>query len=124
MSEAIRYFNNAKETLSKSKIEDKSYIDDKYVKSAFGILYLGILKAIDENLLKRGLTKSELPKSIDAYREALKKHLAIRNGRLMREFENIYDQVHIAGYYRGLLHNIDVVKIVFKEAKTFIDKIK
>ncbi|MBI3584073.1 MAG: DUF5618 family protein [Nitrospinae bacterium] len=124
MREAIRYFENAKDILSKSKIEDNIYLDDKYVKSAFGVAYLGVLKAIDEYLLKKGLTKKEMPKSVDAYREALKKHFAIRNGKLMREFEVIYHELHIAGYYRGDLLFVDTVKSAFKLAKVFIDKIK
>ncbi|MBI5747485.1 MAG: DUF5618 family protein [Nitrospinae bacterium] len=79
--------------------------------------------------MRRGLTKKELPKpvlseaegSIDAYRDALKKHLAIRNGKLNREFEA---QIHIAGYYRGLLTHTTVVKDILKKAKEFIGKIK
>ncbi|OGV97842.1 MAG: hypothetical protein A3I04_01625 [Nitrospinae bacterium RIFCSPLOWO2_02_FULL_39_110] len=83
------------------------------------------LEAINEYLIeKKGLTKKELPKSIDSYREALKKHIAIHNGKLMREFEALYDQLHIAGYYRGLLRYTDAVKDTFKAVKTFIDKIK
>ncbi len=122
--EAIRYFENAKDILNKSKIEDNIYLDDKYVKSAFGVAYLGVLKAIDEYLLRKGLTKKELPKSVDAYREAFKKRLAIRNGKLMREFETLYDELHIAGYYRGNLSHTKVVKEAFKSAKEFIEKIK
>ena len=75
MKEPLRYLSNAKEILSKSKIEDNIYVDDKYVKSACGIAYLGVLKAIEEHLLKKGLTKKELPKSVDAYREAIKRFL-------------------------------------------------
>ncbi len=55
MKEPLRYFNNAKETLNKSPIEDNQYTDDKYVKSACGIAYLGVLKAIEDYLLKKGL---------------------------------------------------------------------
>ena len=62
--------------------------------------------------------------SIDAYREALKRHLAIRNGKLMREFEMLYDTLHIAGYYRGLIYNADMVKDAIKAAKLFIEKVK
>jgi hypothetical protein len=48
--EPIRYLNNAKELLSKSHIENGIYTDEKYVKSACGIAYLGVLKSIDEYL--------------------------------------------------------------------------
>jgi len=40
MSEAIRYFNNAKEILSKAKIEDNIYTDSKPVREACGTAYL------------------------------------------------------------------------------------
>jgi hypothetical protein len=32
--------------------------------------------------------------------------------------------LHIAGYYRGLLYNTDVVKDAFKAAKAFIEKME
>ena len=122
--EAIRYFENAKELLSRSPIEDNRYTDVKYVQEACGAAYLAILKAIDEYLLEKGLTEKELPKSVDAYREVLKKHFAIRNGKLMREFEDIYRELHIAGYYRGLLRHVEAVKTILKITKDFIGKIK
>jgi hypothetical protein len=124
MRESLRYFNNAKEILSKAKIEENMYGDVKYVQEACGTDYLAILKAIDEYLLKKCLAKKELPHSVDAYREALQKHLAIHNGKLTREFEVLYNELHIAGYYRGVLQHVDTVKTILKAAKAFIDKIK
>ncbi|MBI5748104.1 MAG: DUF5618 family protein [Nitrospinae bacterium] len=132
MKEAIRYLDNAKDILSKSKIEDNKYVDLKYVKSACGVAYLGILKAVDEYLLKKGFMEKNLPKlvvskanpSVDAYREMLKKHLTVHNGKLLREFEDIYAELHIAGYYRGLLRHTDTVKAVLNAAKKFVEKIK
>ncbi|MBI5749524.1 MAG: DUF5618 family protein [Nitrospinae bacterium] len=124
MREAIRYFENAKEILNKSKIEDNIYLDDKYVKSAFRVAYLGVLKAIDEYLLKRGVTEKELPHSVEEYRKMLKKYLSIHNGKLTKEFEILYKELHISGYYRGTLQHVDTVKTVLKAAKVFIDKIK
>lgn len=124
MKESLRYLSNAKELLKKSPIEDNTYIDVKPVREAFGTTYLAILEAINEALLTRGLTRKELPKSVEAYRKALQKYLAVHDGKLLREFEVIYDEVHIAGYYRGLLRNVNVVKEVLKSAKTFIEKIK
>jgi len=123
MSEAIRYFNNAKEILRRTPIEDNIYVDIKPVQEACSTAYLAVLKAIDEYLLKKGLTKKELPQSIDAYRNALKKHLAVHNGKLTKEFEVLYDELHIAGYYRGLHLNANIIKEIFKAARSFIDKI-
>lgn len=124
MKEALRYLQNAKETLSKSPIEGDFYQDDKYVKSACGIAYLGVLQAIDEFLLKQGLLKKQLPKKVDEYRKALKKYASPYNGKLLGNFDNIYDELHIAGYYRGNLHSTDAVKAAMKSARAFISKIE
>lgn len=124
MKEAIRYLENAKELLGKSPVEGSRYSDEKYVKSACGVAYLGVLKAIEESLLKKGLTKKELPKKVEEYRKALQKHASAHNGKLIKEFDDLYDELHIAGYYRGNLHRVEVVKGVLKGAKEFIQKLK
>jgi len=125
MKESLRYLQNAKEILKSIPVEDNIYIDIKPVREAFATAYLAILEAINEYLrTKKGLTKKELPKSVDAYRNALQKHIAVHNGRLMREFENLYDALHIAGYYRGLIYDTRAVKDYLKAAKEFIEKIK
>jgi len=103
MREALRYLNNAREILKSIPVEDNTYTDVKPVREAMGTAYLAVLEAINEYLLKKGLTKKELPRSVDAYRKALQKHIAVHNGKLLREFEKLYDMLYIAGYYRGLL---------------------
>lgn len=123
LREAIRYLNNAKEILKDIPIEDNTYIEIKHVREAFGIAYLAVLEAINEYLLKKGLTKKELPKSVDEYRKALQKNLAVHDGKLLREFEKLYDALHIAGYYRGLIYDVDMVKDALKATKSFIEKI-
>ncbi|ODS34008.1 MAG: CoA-binding protein [Candidatus Scalindua rubra] len=123
MKESLRYLNNAKEILKKSPIEDNRYADVKYVKEACGAAYLAILNSIDEYLQNKGLSKKEMPKSVDAYRKALRKYLAVHDGKLLRQFEDLYDELHIAGNYRGDLHHVKVVKEALKAAKSFIEKI-
>ena len=123
MKEALRYLQTAKEILKKAPIEDNRYVDVKHVQEASGTAYLTILKAIDEYLISKGLSKKELPRSVDAYRKALQKYVAVHNGKLLREFEDLYDELHIAGYYRGNLHSVDVVKGVLKAARALIEKI-
>ncbi len=124
MKEALRYLNNAKEILKSIPVEDNTYTDIKPVREAFATAYLAILEAVNEYLItKKGLTKKELPKSVDAYRTALQKYIAVHNGKLLREFEKLYDMLHIAGYYRGLLYDTDVVKDALKATKAFIEKI-
>lgn len=122
--EAIRYLNNAKGLLKSAPIEGRFYGDKKPVREAFGTAYLAILEAINEKLSGKGLTKKELPKSVEEYRKALHKHISVHNGKLIKEFNHLYDGLHIAGYYRGDIDNVEAVKNYFKAAKEFIDKVK
>jgi uncharacterized protein (UPF0332 family) len=122
--EPIRYLDNAKELLAKSPIEDNRYADEKYVKSACGVAYLGVLEAIKEYLLAKGLTKKELPRKVEEFRKTLQKYVSVHNGKLLKQFDDLYDELHIAGYYHGTLHRVDVVKGALKGAKEFIDKLK
>lgn len=123
MKEALRYLNNAKEILKSVPVQNGTYIDIKPVREACGIAYLSILIAIDEHLLKKGMSKKELPRSVDAYRKALQKYLAVHDGKLLREFEALYEALHIAGYYRGNLYLVDMIKDALKATRAFIDKI-
>lgn len=123
MKEALRYLQNAKEILKSAPIEDNAYADVKPVQESCAAANLAVLKTIDEYLLKKGLSKKELPKSVDGYRQALQKYLTIHDGKLVRDFERLYDQLHIAGYYRGLLHDVNAVKDILKAARAFIEKI-
>ena len=124
MKEALRYLQNAKEILKKAPIEEGRYEDVKYVQEACGTAYLAIIKAIDGDLMNKGLSKKELPKSTEGYRKALQKYLAVHDGKLTREFERLYEELHIAGYYRGLLGHVNVVKEALKSAEVFIEKIR
>ena len=99
-------------------------VDIKPVREALGTAHLAILEAINEAMLKKGLIKKELPKSVDEYRKVLQKYFAVHNGKLMREFESLYDELHIAGYYRGLIYRVDAVKLCLKAAKGFIEEFK
>ena len=123
MKEAFRYLNNAKQVLKSAPVEDGTYTDIKPVREACGIAYLAVLMAIDDHLLKRGLNKKELPRSVDGYRKALRKYSAVHDGRLLKEFEALYEALHIAGYYRGNLYLVDMIKDALKAAKAFIEKI-
>jgi hypothetical protein len=123
MREALRYLNNAKEILKSVPVEDNTYTDIKPVREAFATAYLAVLEAINEYLMKKGLTKKELPKSVDAYRKALQKYIAVHNGKILREFEKLYDALHIAGYYRGYIYDTRAVRDYLQAAKEFIDKI-
>lgn len=88
-----------------------------------GPAYLAALKAIGEYLLSQGVDKKDLPTSVDGYRDSLRKYALIHNKKLVREFEKLYDALHIAGYYRGLLRDVAMVKDAFKAAESFIAKL-
>jgi hypothetical protein len=122
MREPLKYLNNAKEILKAVPVEENTYVSIKPVREAFGTAYLAVLEAVNEALLKKGLTKKELPKSVEAYREALRRHFSVHDGKLLREFEKLYDVLHIAGYYRGLLYDVDIVKEALKATKVFIER--
>jgi hypothetical protein len=124
MKESLRYLNNAREILKTIPVEDNTYTDIKNVREVFGIAYLAVLEAINEYLVvNKGFKKKELPKSVDEYRKALQKYLAVRDGKLLREFEKLYDALHIAGYYRGLIYDVDMVRDALKATKSFIEKV-
>jgi len=124
VKEALRYLENAKEILRSAPVEDNTYTDVKPVQEACGTAYLAVLKAIDGCLVKKGIDEKELPQSVDGYREMMQKYLIIHDGKLLKEFEKLYKLLHIAGYYRGLLEDVSVVKDALKAAKSFIEKIK
>jgi len=125
MKEPIRYMENAKEILGKSPIEGNIYTDEKYVKSACGVAYLGVLKAIEEHLSHRhGFSRKDMPRKVEEFRKALQKYVSVHNGKLLKEFDALYDELHIAGYYRGNLHTTGAVKAIFTTARQFIAKLK
>jgi hypothetical protein len=124
MREAVRYLNNAKEILKTTPIEGRFYADKKPVREAFGTAYLAILEAVNEVLLKKGYTEKELPKSVEEYRKALAKYVSAHNGKLMKEFNLLYDSLHVHGYYRGAIYETHAVKDYFAAAKEFIEKVK
>lgn len=95
----------------------------KTAREAFGTAYLAVLEAIDAILPKNGVTRKQLPKSVNGYRAALRKYLAVYDGKLLREFEKLYDLLHIAGHYRALICDTQVVKDTTKVAERFIEKL-
>ncbi|KJU87594.1 hypothetical protein MBAV_000222 [Candidatus Magnetobacterium bavaricum] len=121
--EALRYLENSREILRNTPIEGNHYIDKNPVKEACGTAYLGVLEAINDALIKKGLTPKQLPKKVETYRIALQEHLSVKNGKLLKDFNSLYDLLHIAGYYQGLLYDAQVVKDTLKATEKFIKKI-
>lgn len=69
--EALRYMDNAKETLQKAGKDEGLYKDKKYVRTASGIAYNAILIAIDEYLQRKEGNKYKKAKSIEEYKSRI-----------------------------------------------------
>ena len=119
-NEAIRYMENAKENLKNAKKEDMFYHDKKYVKTACGVAYNGMLVALDGFLrLKDIKPKGKERKSIEYYQSNITKI----DRKLLDYLNSAYEILHLWGYYDGIT-KVSVLKDGFDEAYKFIDKIK
>ncbi len=74
--------------------------------------------------MSKGLSAKELPKKVEECEKALKKYASMHDGKLLKQFDRVYNELHIAGYYRGLLKGVDTVNDAIKAAKDFINKIR
>jgi hypothetical protein len=117
--EAIRYMDNAKEMLKKANKEDEFYKDSKYVKTACGIAYNAVLKALDGYFILKEVKVPKSRKSIEFYRANTSKI----DKKLLGYLNSAYNILHLDGYYDGILL-VDAVNLGFKTAYTIIDKIK
>ena len=117
--EAIRYMDNAKESLQKAGKEGKLYQDEKYVKTACGTVYNGVLKALDGYFYVRGIEKKKGRKSIEYYRE----NTAKLDKRMLSYLNSAYEVLHLSGYYDGIL-SVPVITSGFDVAYDIIAKIK
>ena len=95
--ETMRYIQNAKEDLNLSGKEGKFYVDEKYVKSACGIAYSGMLKTLDYLFDFRAVPKKRGRKSIEYYKGIL----ADLDKNLLKYLNNGYEVLHLYGYYDG-----------------------
>jgi len=118
-NEAIRYMDNAKETLNMAGKEGDEYQDDKYVKTACGIAYNAVLKALDGFLILKEVKVPKKRKSIEYYRD----NIAKIDRKLVAHLNNAYTILHLDGYYDGIVI-VDTINSGLKSAYTIIDKIK
>jgi hypothetical protein len=120
-AEAIRYMDNAKETLQKAGRDGPHYVDRKYIKTACGIAYNGVLVALDAWLKLKGfpeLSKKQR-KSIGYYKDAI----ASVDKKLLSYLDVAYDILHLYGYYDGV-KGVNTIKEGFDNAYYIIEKIK
>ncbi|MDR1812184.1 MAG: DUF5618 family protein [Candidatus Fibromonas sp.] len=119
-AEAMRYIANAKELLIKAGQDGRYYKDRKYVRSACGTAYSGVLEALDAWFKLKGI---ELPKgrrkSINFYEQ----NIGMLDKKMLKTLDSVYSILHICGYYDGNLDS-DVIKIGFSRAKELINLIK
>jgi len=120
-SEAMRYMDNAKEYLKSARKEGKYYRDTKYVRTACGTAYNGVLIALDCFLLLKGISipKGKDRKSIEFYHN----NLAKLDRKMLDYLNTSYKILHLYGYYDGV-EKADVIKSGFDDAKKIIEKIK
>jgi len=118
--EAMRYIANAKDYLQKAGMNGNSYEDRKYVRTACGTAYNGVLDALDVLAELRDISppKGDKRKSIEFYRDVLK-----FSGKLQKTLGEVYKYLHLNGYYDGKLDFKDI-KPGFRYAKELIDLIK
>ena len=121
--EPLRYLNNARDILRQTPAEREVYTDLKRVREAMGTAYLAVLEGINAGLLRRGVGRKELPRSVDAYRLALQRHMGVHNGKLLREFESLYDVLHLSAYYRARIYHRKIVREALDAARRFIERV-
>ena len=121
-AEAIRYMDNANATLKTAGKEkdNKYYKDDKYVKTACGTAYNGVLVALDAWLKIKGVEiKKGKRKSIEFYTD----NVAILDRKMSKALRTAYNVLHLAGYYDGET-KINIIQSGLDTAYEIIDKIK
>jgi hypothetical protein len=117
--ESMRYIENARETLIQAGKEDKFYLDEKYVKTACGTAYSGMLKVLDFLFDIKNMPKRRGRKSIDYYQNNLSK----LDKKLLKHLNNVYLVIHLEGYYEGQTY-IKSIEAGFENALSVIAALK
>ncbi len=122
-SEALRYFQNANDILrSKANKHGRFYEDVKYVRMACATAYNGVLLALNYWLKAKGKPVEKTRRkgiSVLNYQE----NLAQLDKKLLNEFNNVYNVLHLDGYYDGI-NVYDTISAGMNSAKIIIEKIK
>jgi hypothetical protein len=120
-AESIRYMDNAKDTLRKAGRDGPHYTDRKYIRTACGTAYNGVLIALDAWLKLKEFPEpsKKQRKSIGYYKDAI----ATIDKKMLSYLDVAYDILHLSGYYDGV-KSVKVVEEGFDYAYYIIDKIK
>jgi len=117
--EAMRYIENARDTLKLAGKEDKFYLDEKYVHTACGTAYIGMLKALDFLFNFKKIPKKRGRKSIEYYQSTLSR----LDKKLLNYLNNGYLLLHIEGYYQ-VVTDIKAIEAGFENAVSIISALK
>ena len=117
--ESMRYIDNARETLKLAGKEDRNYQDEKYVHSACGIAYIGVLKALNVLFNIKQVPKKRGRKFIEYYQESLAKI----DKKLLNYLNNAYQLLHLDCYYEGIT-NVKAIDEGFENAVLIIEALK
>jgi hypothetical protein len=117
--EAMRYIDNARLQLKNAGKEDKFYKDVKYVHTACGTAYIGMIKALDILFDIKKVPKKKGRKSIEYYQS----NLSQIDKKLLNHLNNGYRLLHIEGYYEGVT-NIKAIEAGFDDAISIIAALK
>lgn len=121
-NEAVRYMENVTDALKKAKKNGKFYEDDKYTRTACGIAYNAVLLALDTYFTLKNksiIKKNHQRKNVDDY----KRILSEIDTKLLKEYQNAYNVLHLDGYYDGIT-KYDTLKSGMDSAVEIINKIK
>ena len=117
--ESMRYIDNARDTLKQAGKEDKFFVDEKYVRTACGTAYSGMLIALNTLFDIKKVQKQRGRKSIEFYTGTLGKI----DKKLLKHLTSAYRILHLEGYYEGET-KIDVIKSGFDSAISIINALK
>jgi hypothetical protein len=120
-NEAIRYMDNAKQALKQAGKENNYYKDEKYVKTACGTAYNGVLKALDGYFILKEI--KPVKKGSRKDRQYYEKAITIIDKKLLKYFETAYRVLHLEGYYEGETY-VKTISSGFDVAYEIIDKVK
>jgi hypothetical protein len=117
--EAMRYVDNAKSILLQAGKEDKYYKDVKYVQTACGTAYLGMLKALDYLFDIKNVPKRRGRKAIEYYQSTL----SGIDKKLLNHLNEAYHILHLDGYYGGI-KSVKIINDGFEIATLIINALK
>lgn len=118
-NEAVRYFQKAKEILKKAGKNHEYYLDSKYVSSACGVAYKGVLIALDGVLVARGVKPPKNRASIEYYHDSIGKI----DRKMLNALNHVYEILHRVGYYDGFT-GIKVIQQGFEKAEFLMNRVR